>query len=243
MTQKVEFATHTDLYSSNITWSPGEPITWLTVLSPEKNSSLLTVVIKAGTGPWQHLATIRYPAIYDSGLAGGYGGVAEFSIANPFISRIAEYSPTVLENFAGTRKVLTSLYLLGPKEKNRHAFAVNSFGLSASVGIEPQANTRSEYRLSLEKSSESPQSVEGQRFVNELVAKLSPAANEYRQGVEAKAKTELEQKAKQEAEAKAAAEAAVKAAKKRLTITCVKGKLTKKVTAVSPKCPKGYKKK
>ncbi len=29
----------------------------------------------------------------------------------------------------------------------------------------------------------------------------------------------------------------------RLTITCVKGKLTKKVTAVSPKCPAGYKKK
>ena len=30
---------------------------------------------------------------------------------------------------------------------------------------------------------------------------------------------------------------------KKLTITCVKGKLTKKVTAVKPVCPKGYKKK
>lgn len=30
---------------------------------------------------------------------------------------------------------------------------------------------------------------------------------------------------------------------KPVTITCVKGKLTKKVTAVSPKCPAGYKKK
>lgn len=30
---------------------------------------------------------------------------------------------------------------------------------------------------------------------------------------------------------------------KRSTITCIKGKLTKKVTAVKPKCPKGYKKK
>jgi hypothetical protein len=27
------------------------------------------------------------------------------------------------------------------------------------------------------------------------------------------------------------------------TITCVKGKTTKKVTGVSPKCPSGYKKK
>ena len=30
---------------------------------------------------------------------------------------------------------------------------------------------------------------------------------------------------------------------KKTTITCVKGKTTKKVTAVNPKCPKGYKKK
>ena len=42
------------------------------------------------------------------------------------------------------------------------------------------------------------------------------------------------------AEAEAAAKAA---AKKKTTLTCVKGKLTKKVTAVKPVCPKGYKKK
>ena len=37
--------------------------------------------------------------------------------------------------------------------------------------------------------------------------------------------------------------AAKAAAAKKTTITCVKGKLTKKVTAVKPVCPKGYKKK
>jgi hypothetical protein len=30
---------------------------------------------------------------------------------------------------------------------------------------------------------------------------------------------------------------------KKVTITCVKGKSTKKVSAVAPKCPIGYKKK
>ncbi len=45
-----------------------------------------------------------------------------------------------------------------------------------------------------------------------------------------------ELKTKQEAEAKAAAT-------KKTTITCVKGKLTKKVTSVKPKCPAGYKRK
>ena len=48
--------------------------------------------------------------------------------------------------------------------------------------------------------------------------------------------TAEEIKAKHEAEVRAAA-------KKKMTITCVKGKLTKKVTAVKPRCPTGYKKK
>jgi hypothetical protein len=30
---------------------------------------------------------------------------------------------------------------------------------------------------------------------------------------------------------------------KKTSITCVKGKTTKKVTAINPKCPTGYKKK
>jgi len=59
-----------------------------------------------------------------------------------------------------------------------------------------------------------------------------------------------ELKAKLEADAKAAAELIAKqeagkltAANKKTTITCLKGKLTKKVTAVKPLCPAGYKKK
>jgi membrane protein involved in colicin uptake len=65
---------------------------------------------------------------------------------------------------------------------------------------------------------------------------------------EAAAKAAAELKAKQDAETQAAAELKAKqeadakaAALKKTTITCVKGKLTKKVTAVKPKCPSGYK--
>lgn len=43
--------------------------------------------------------------------------------------------------------------------------------------------------------------------------------------------------------AKAELDAKAAVAVKKTTITCVKGKLTKKVTAVKPTCPKGYKKK
>jgi hypothetical protein len=73
--------------------------------------------------------------------------------------------------------------------------------------------------------------------------------------VEEDLKAAADLKAKQEAEAAAEkilsdakAEAArilaeAKAATKKITITCMKGKLTKKVTAIKPKCPSGYKKK
>jgi hypothetical protein len=61
---------------------------------------------------------------------------------------------------------------------------------------------------------------------------------------EAEAKVATELKAKQDAEAKAKSEAEAKLAlSKKIAITCVKGKLSKKVTAVKPKCPAGYKKK
>jgi hypothetical protein len=61
---------------------------------------------------------------------------------------------------------------------------------------------------------------------------------------EAKAKAEMEAKAKADAEAKAKAEMEAKAkADAQKSITCVKGKLKKKVSGTNPKCPKGYKKK
>jgi hypothetical protein len=66
------------------------------------------------------------------------------------------------------------------------------------------------------------------------------AAAQVKAKTEAEAKVAAELKAKQEADAQAAAKAS---ALKKTTITCIKGKLTKKVTAVKPVCPKGYKKK
>jgi hypothetical protein len=84
-----------------------------------------------------------------------------------------------------------------------------------------------------------------EKLAAELKAKQeaeAKAAAELKAKQEAEAKAAAELKAKQEAEAKAAA-AAKAAASKKITITCVKGKLTKKITAVKPVCPKGYKKK
>jgi len=71
------------------------------------------------------------------------------------------------------------------------------------------------------------------------------AANQFlAKQIENELKAAEELKARQEAEAKSAAEAkAMAQAAKKKTITCIKGKLTKKVIGVNPKCPAGYKKK
>jgi hypothetical protein len=60
------------------------------------------------------------------------------------------------------------------------------------------------------------------------------AAAELKLKLEAEAKAAIELKIRKEAEAKSAASL------KKTTITCTKGKLTKKVTAAKPKCPSGY---
>ena len=75
------------------------------------------------------------------------------------------------------------------------------------------------------------------KAAEEKAAAEEKKVQEEQDAAEAKAKAAA-------AKAKAAAAkatAAKAAATKKTTITCVKGKLTKKVTAVKPKCPSGYK--
>jgi hypothetical protein len=87
----------------------------------------------------------------------------------------------------------------------------------------------------------------------ELIAKQeaeAKAAAELKAKQEAELKAAAELKAKQDALAKAAAELKAKqdavakaATNKKITITCIKGKTVKKVSAIKPKCPAGFKKK
>lgn len=72
----------------------------------------------------------------------------------------------------------------------------------------------------------------------------SEIADENRQTAEAKAKAESEAKALAEAQARARkAQDEAKAKTSISRITCVKGKVVKKIAGTNPKCPKGYKKK
>jgi hypothetical protein len=108
----------------------------------------------------------------------------------------------------------------------------------------------------LPKNCTEDQAAYNQRIISERTAAAELKA---KQEAEAKAATEkIIADNKAAADAKAAADkivqdakieaarilaAAKAAAVKKTTITCLKGKLVKKVTAVKPKCPAGYKKK
>ena len=128
---------------------------------------------------------------------------------------------------------------------------------SLTLYLVPDTLTKSSEYNSLVKAAQERKAkyqalaVEKEQEAQALKAKVeadAKAAAELKAKQEAEAKAAAELKAKQEAEAKAAAELKAKqeaeakaVALKKTTITCVKGKLVKKVTGVKPKCPSGYK--
>jgi hypothetical protein len=110
----------------------------------------------------------------------------------------------------------------------------------AKAAAELKAKQEAEAKAAADKAAElkAKQDADAKLAADKAAAELKA-----KQEVEAKLaadKAAAELKAKQDADAKAAADKAA-AATKKTTITCIKGKLTKKVTAVKPKCPSGYK--
>lgn len=109
-----------------------------------------------------------------------------------------------------------------------------------------------------------PTSLTSSNEFKDLASRSNEIKSKITQEIEAKDKAAAELKAKQEADSRAAelkakqemeakiaadlkaqqeAAAKLSATKKKTTIICIKGKTIKKVTATSPKCPSGYKKK
>ena len=131
---------------------------------------------------------------------------------------------------------------------------------AAELKAKQEAEAKAAAELKAKREAEAKAAAE-LRAKKEAEAK---AAAELRAKKEAEAKAAAELRAKQEAEAKAAADKVARekvikeakadassifsvakssAAKKKITITCIKGKLIMQVTAVKPVCPKGYEKK
>jgi hypothetical protein len=139
---------------------------------------------------------------------------------------------------------------------NPFAVVVNNENSSEpSAVLTKVAQTRA---IELEKAADLAKSAGTKAALDSVIAQQTAAskaisdllASELRSAQEIDSRIASELLAKQEAIARAAAELIAKleadakaAALKKTTITCIKGKLIKKVTAVKPKCPPGYRKK
>ncbi len=117
---------------------------------------------------------------------------------------------------------------------------ISKNGPDIRIDIKPAVSYAKEKLAALEKAKADAEN----KAKADLEAKARAEAEaKAKAEAEAKAREEAEARARAEAEARAIAEAAAAAAtqQKTKTITCLKGKTKKKVTAVNPKCPKGYK--
>ena len=139
--------------------------------------------------------------------------------------------PTSLPDFTEAIKLIESFTSTASTKYQERLLKLKA---EADLAAQKAANTAAEAKAKAELAAELKAKQDAEvKAATELKAK---------QEAEVKAAAELKVKQDAEVKAKAAAEKA-EAVKKPTTITCIKGKLTKKVTAVNPKCPSGYKKK
>jgi hypothetical protein len=180
-----------------------------------------------GFGGWR--ITSQGSWISASYFKGGYlpGGWFPYFYTKAISIPSSELTPSSQQRAAAELKA--------KQEADAKAKAAAEAQAAAELKAKQEAEAKAAAELKAKQEAEA-------KAAAELKAKQeadAKAAAELKAKQEADAKAAAELKAKQEADAKAAA--AIAAAKKKTTITCVKGKLTKKVTAVKPKCPTGYK--
>ena len=143
---------------------------------------------------------------------------------------------------------------LKAKEEAEAKAAADKAAEELKARQEAEAKAAADLKAKQEAEAKAAADLKAKQEAEAKVAADKAAADlKSKQEADAKAaadKAAADLKAKKAADAKAAAakiladaKAKAAAANKKTTITCVKGKLVKKVTAAKPVCPKGYKKK
>jgi hypothetical protein len=248
-------------------WKLNQKVAMLASIEPAGTGSLISAAFKNGNEPWEFMTTFYVPTRYDMGMSGNYSFLEDWTGGDENIPRSYLVGPTYLEDADGKGIYFTNAYVgahnpTGSKVANKHAISLEGNWLKVRSGISIQDNAKSEYRLQLSKPAQFPDITDGKALIEGKVSGKSTRYQEKLKKLEEEqaAKAVLEANTKAEAEAKAKIEAITKAAEakakedarllaakmaalKKTTITCVKGKTTKKVTGAKPKCPSGYIKK
>jgi hypothetical protein len=243
-------------------WQLGIKVAMLVSVEPAGSGSLISAAFKNGSEPWEFMTSFYVPSRYDMGMPGNYSFLEDWTGGDENVPRSYRVGPCYLEDEDGNGSFFTNanVYISnisGTKVPNRNSVNVDGTWLDvrSGIGVQPQYSVRRS--LQVNTPTVFPDISEGKALLEKVVAGKSTRHQEKIARLEAESTAKADAKAKADAEAKAATERAVAeviarseaqptaraTSLKKSTITCVKNKLTKKVTAVKPKCPAGYKKK
>jgi hypothetical protein len=245
----------------NFDWKINQKVSMLAELEPAGDKTIISAAIRIGDSPWEYMTSFLVPKKFDAGMPGGVSFIEDYGAGSPTpIKRAVLVGPSIVANEYGEMTAFTNFYVAASSPSIGHRIVVQGDKLLAETGLLPQANTKPDYRFTLEKPRSMPYLTEAIKLIESfttgfstkyqerLVREKAAAELAAKQAAElekarliASANAAAEAKAKSELEA--LAKAKLKTIEKKTTITCIKGKQTKIVTSINPKCPTGYKRK
>lgn len=221
-------------------WKLGEKVGMLVSVEPAGEGSLISAALRIGNNPWEFMTSFYVPTRYAKGMPGNYSFLEDWTGGDENLARSYWVGPAYLveENGSGeyfTQALINSSNISGTRVPNRHTISVDGSWLKIRSGTSVQENFTTSRVVIVAKPSTTPDISDGKALLEKVVEGKSTRE------IERVKRIEMQQKLEEEAKAKAKAELEAKTnVPKKITITCRKGKLVKKVTSLNPKCPKGY---
>ena len=225
--------TGANAFINDFGWKVGDRVKAVVNLRQLADGTEISAALQLNDQPWRFFGTYKYAKKF-ANLEPGYSFIEDFG-RKPMIVRSAEYGNTWMENEDLTKRA-----------------PINSVQARANTG----ANTKYHLIKQQNKTSLWAQ-IGGDQFISEqryVPAVIDVPLNSYipiearlttlnLEGAAAQSyKTQwLSNKSKVDPVVTPPIKADPTASPKKITIVCVKGKVTKKVTAIKPKCPSGYK--
>lgn len=229
--------TGANAFINDFGWKVGDRVKAVVNLRQLTDGTEISAALQLNDQPWRFFGTYKYAKKF-ANLEPGYSFIEDFG-RKPMIVRSAEYGNTWMESEDLTKRA-----------------PINSVQARANTG----ANTK--YHLIKQRNKTSLWAqIGGDQFISEqryVPAAIEVPVNSYIP-IEARLTTlNLEGTAAQSYKTQwlsnkskvdpapaptpsATATPTPKPTQKKITIACIKGKVTKKITAIKPKCPSGYK--
>lgn len=235
--------TGANAFINDFGWKVGDRVKAVVNLRQLADGTEISAALQLNDQPWRFFGTYKYAKKF-ANLEPGYSFIEDFG-GKPMIVRSAEFGNTWMES-----------------ENLSKRAPINSVQARANTGANTKYHLiKQQNKTSLWAQIGGDQFISEQRYVPAVIevplnfyipieARLTTlnlegaAAQSYRtQWLSNKSKVDpvVTPPIKADPTPSPTPSASSTAAPKKITIVCVKGKVTKKVTAIKPKCPSGYK--